>query len=628
MRDYLLKKLKNKLLWVFLALLAVNLLYLCRAPLVISDPYIIDQTGKRSPITLPLIQTMPAGAEFTITGRINYNFWLNYTYAWIIPDDGILAITINRQEVALSKIEQAALFDYTNGFHYNFAEYLRPGVNQIELRIRNNGGPSGLAFNPSVQDWRCITGCLSLFLLLLALINILLLDTAINKELVLIWAGGFLIRVLYFLITPFTIRSHDVGGHLHYIDYLLQNRAIPAIHEGWQTYQPPLYYILAACCYKLLNLVGITQSNQVWRGIQFLSLLIYSGFLAVVWQIVKFALAAAPPIIKPDNCGSSGELSPSEAKGLDDATAKWVFALITFWPSGIIHALRIGNDVLFYLFYGLGLLYLLKWQDDHTKNSVYTSFLFITLAFVTKANALVLYAVFGIVYLIKFFQTTAKRKYLGVTAVLVVLFGLGFGVTFGRMVEQKLNGSKNHFIVANASQLQGVEVGNTPRNYLSFDLVSFITEPYVNPFADQGGRQYFWNYLLKTCLVGEFTFPAPVHRVLTLALSIVFLLMLLYLLATLILFGGYFQNQLVLALNGLALLIAAIAFRVSIPAACSNDFRYILPVLISFGCFYGLGVRCWRQEKRLWVARLGSGLAMVLIMVSIGFFIALAYNQT
>ena len=38
----------------------------------------------------------------------------------------------------------------------------------------------------------------------------------------------------------------DRDGHLYYIDYILQKKALPLADEGWQTYQPPLYYLLSA----------------------------------------------------------------------------------------------------------------------------------------------------------------------------------------------------------------------------------------------------------------------------------------------------------------------------------------------------------------------------------------------
>ena len=38
----------------------------------------------------------------------------------------------------------------------------------------------------------------------------------------------------------------DRDGHQEYIDYILKNKALPLADEGWQMYQPPLFYLLSA----------------------------------------------------------------------------------------------------------------------------------------------------------------------------------------------------------------------------------------------------------------------------------------------------------------------------------------------------------------------------------------------
>lgn len=42
---------------------------------------------------------------------------------------------------------------------------------------------------------------------------------------------------------PFN-KSFDSGGHLEYIEYLKSEKRIPLAPEGWELYQPPLYYFL------------------------------------------------------------------------------------------------------------------------------------------------------------------------------------------------------------------------------------------------------------------------------------------------------------------------------------------------------------------------------------------------
>ena len=49
----------------------------------------------------------------------------------------------------------------------------------------------------------------------------------------------------------------DRDGHQQYIDFILQQRALPLADDGWQMYQPPLYYLAAAA---LIGPFGWTAS--------------------------------------------------------------------------------------------------------------------------------------------------------------------------------------------------------------------------------------------------------------------------------------------------------------------------------------------------------------------------------
>ena len=46
--------------------------------------------------------------------------------------------------------------------------------------------------------------------------------------------------------TPPSIRQHDVEGHREYVDFVSTHVGLPAVQQGWETWQPPLYYFLAA----------------------------------------------------------------------------------------------------------------------------------------------------------------------------------------------------------------------------------------------------------------------------------------------------------------------------------------------------------------------------------------------
>jgi tetratricopeptide (TPR) repeat protein len=60
----------------------------------------------------------------------------------------------------------------------------------------------------------------------------------------------------------------DSKEHLKYITYIQEHRALPSPTEGWEMYQPPLYYVIAAATLSLCHLSADDQmSIFVLRGI-------------------------------------------------------------------------------------------------------------------------------------------------------------------------------------------------------------------------------------------------------------------------------------------------------------------------------------------------------------------------
>ena len=43
-----------------------------------------------------------------------------------------------------------------------------------------------------------------------------------------------------------SLLGFDRDGHQQYMDYILQNKALPLADDGWQMYQPPLFYLISA----------------------------------------------------------------------------------------------------------------------------------------------------------------------------------------------------------------------------------------------------------------------------------------------------------------------------------------------------------------------------------------------
>lgn len=73
---------------------------------------------------------------------------------------------------------------------------------------------------------------------------------------IILWVSILLVFFLQFhnLLTFPLQRGLDAGAHLEYITYLKKFMKVPLAYEGWELYQPPLYYLLVA---PLSTLLGI-----------------------------------------------------------------------------------------------------------------------------------------------------------------------------------------------------------------------------------------------------------------------------------------------------------------------------------------------------------------------------------
>ncbi|MDB6125929.1 MAG: Photosystem assembly protein Ycf3 [Pedosphaera sp.] len=77
-----------------------------------------------------------------------------------------------------------------------------------------------------------------------------------------------LLAILFFnnlALLPNSV-GFDAAHHLAYIDYIRQHWSLPLASEGWQMYQPPLYYLISACLLSpLQSASGSDTAVQILR---------------------------------------------------------------------------------------------------------------------------------------------------------------------------------------------------------------------------------------------------------------------------------------------------------------------------------------------------------------------------
>ncbi|MGA2142927.1 MAG: hypothetical protein ABSG94_10970 [Brevinematales bacterium] len=393
-----------------------------------------------------------------------------------IADDYLLSLAVNGKPVPLDKIPGQERYDFNNGFTINLARYLTNGENSLEMVISDrNKGRYGL----NIYSIPCIQNPYSLFFSLLILILIGLSGyfflSYFIKDRILLWIvfTGIALHVHYFGYTDYNVRTYDIfeggTGHINYIEYIVNNLSIPAPDRGWEYHQPPLYYASSAVVYKIGELLNV---NHIYKLLQALTLVYFTGFLFFGVLILR-RLFGKPVIFYLG------------------------VIMLFFWPSGFIHAVRIGNDGLLYFLFSGGIYFMQKYCLDKDIKAFYLFIVFAFLAIMTKSNAVILFVVMGLFLLSEIHW---KRGWNGnhetikkigiITGVFLTGFMIHASVNYYYALKE---GRPDWYLAAflnNPAQVNsGLYVGDRFINYLYFDLKTYLSEPFTSTWDDRFGRQ-------------------------------------------------------------------------------------------------------------------------------------------
>ena len=484
----------------------------------------------------------------------------------IIPDDHLKKITINGQTVDLSPYTQKQLKDYKQGFLLNISPYLKTGSNTAEFAFSNDPGPGGLKIYPkkSTLNWLIIYAGFLIFALSLAkavrLTGIQIAGLCI----------GLIVIIIYWSETPWNLRSHDADGltgHFGYVRYIAENLSLPNPTKGWTFYHPPLYYASGAIIWRLAEASRIPPDIAL------------QAYAITLWLIFLVTSLAA---LK--------RLLPPRSWALTAASLALVL-----WPSGIIHSIRIGNDAAYYAISGLAFLYGLKWwRTGKTSQALIVAFLCM-LSLLVKSNGIVLCACMGTAVSVRFLLKGSwkKKKKTFYQALMIAGFSItGIILSSSVRIYFYLQGEMKHWLVGNLGSLNGaLKVPNEIKAYIPIDIPTFITQPFISTWVDETGRGNFWNFLLRSSLTGEFTFTSIPSAIIAVIWGIIILLLWFLAARSIILARSFcwlktYKNALWILLFAYSIASLA-ALRFMAPYACSNDFRYILPMLVPLVGYWG-----------------------------------------
>lgn len=538
----------------------------------------LDRNGVAEKVTLPISVPMGQGEIFNVYFDVSKGLASDFNIN-IHPDDCVIALSINN--VIFPHASYPGHCNWNQGFDLSYQEikkYLGPDVSEFHVvfSVRNGSGLGGMLTSMSSSGAVANVFSVLFWLNVLGLFFFIGSRFKIDKRLILCFFVGLLLRVGYVQDTFYDQRGHDVGGHLHYVKIIAEEHRIPASDDCWTCYHPPVYYTLAAGAWNFSKLVGFAQAPFVQDFSLFVSLFALGFGLACLKKVLTGLPLMASAIL-------------------------WCV-----WPSFVMASARIGNDILFYGFYVTSLWGMLSYLK--TNKGVYFLIAVVgaTLSYWTKSSGAIAFALIGLVVVIhfvpRFLDKVSKTEWISLGLFVISCSVVAYFVLF-------------HKIVGNSGGLDNsVLISNVPGNFLYFDVKTFLTNPYIDPWHDELGRQYFWNYLTKTSLFGEFTL---LNSELGKWMASICSACLLGFIAFAIV--GFFKKKmdkvnLVLFVQMILFVVSLMAIRLKYPYSCSNDFRYIIPVLLS--CLPWSVEGMFGKDVALKVKVVGALLVMLFVVCS------------
>lgn len=363
---------------------------------------------------------------------------------------------------------------------------------------------------------------------------------------------GILLRTMYIIYTPITVRQHDVDyfnyeGHLSYINTIYKTSKLPSTNSG-QYYHPPLHHIISATFLHANDLLLNLPFEEAVEGLQIITLLFSSLTLFIISQIL------------------------SRIK-IKDKYKHLVNIFFAINPTMIILSGSINNDCLEYFFQFTILLYLLKYYEKPSiKNSLILGIL-TGLCMLTKFNGIIMLGPITLLFLYKLYKEK-NIKETGINYSIVLLISLVLGLSYQ---------IRNYILF-------GLNSVPYPSDYLSVEeftifermIIPSITSVFDKIFCNIPGDYNIFAYIVKCSIFGEYTYN--ISNVFYCLFVIINLYLIIF--STILLIKNIkniFKDKinLILMSNYIIIMSAFYYFNYKYPYICTMDFRYIVPTLLT-----------------------------------------------
>lgn len=406
--------------------------------------------------------------------------------------------------------------------------------------------------------------------------------------------SGTLLSVVYASYTDISERSYDGAAHLEYIQALVERGRPPEVFACVACAHPPLYYALAAIWSQLTLVLGFVPLEL---RLQWLSLLLFSGFVVVALSIFRSA-------------------------GVRRTTLWLATALLVFWPSSVIHSVRVHNDALASPLLLAATCFIARWDGQGRERDFYIALAMCALSLFTKSTGYTVVATLAFIVALRLRASGSRRAAATrLVASLAALGAVGFLAVGLRASRQPTTLCQKVFGHA-CNRRHVPEVADTLSRFLGFDFTQFVGQ--LDALHATPAHDYFLNRLAKSTLFGVAPlgddFGGGWYAGLGSSMSLLLLVMVLgCALALPFLRGVRLRTYRTYVVMCAVMFGFLLAFRVAIPNEYHEDFRHIFPVLVPFCLGYAkIVARLGRVSP--WLRRGGITIALLMVASSVGFF--------
>jgi len=201
-----------------------------------------------------------------------------------------------------------------------------------------------------------------------------------------------LILVLVSVLQLHNVQSHpinrgfDATGHIEYVSFIKTNKTLPLVVEGWEYYQPPLYYLIASVLPKIIDL-------------KYLGFIMHIGILIIAYKIYR-------------------KLFNSQTVSIALIGVVYCATL----PVALFQSISIGNEFFSALLISLTMLFYIVYYNESFYKCILLGIL-LGLSIEAKATALVLVASICLDTLLSNSKLATKVKGISLISLSAISFG-------------------------------------------------------------------------------------------------------------------------------------------------------------------------------------------------------------